>query len=430
MQFAAGWDWIQSTPDRNVGVWNRVEVEWLDGVVRMKDAHVDILNVSDAGAGGEVSLPLGDDRHVSVWLELSVTADVFGYRGEIIKGRVSYWISPSTNESEVLLSETSKDVVFLSRTQEVPLGKVLLKDVKLWWPHTHSERQYQPLYRLHVEFRRDDIGTVHQTQAEFGVRTVSSFVHPRTKSFALKVNGHPVFLVGGNWVTTDQFLRFAGSKTRYLQELQLLRNAGFNCLRIWGGGVAETDHFYESADSLGLLVYQEFWFTGDNNGRWAGSHDWPADHGALIHNARDVIIRLRNHPSLAWYGGGNELYPLPSDDNRSEVSPPFLIEKGLRSSIGSLDGARPYITSSVTEIGDGFDSHRSLAPKDGPYGVQSVQSFFDRNPGNCEMASSTHLQLLLANFCFTFRTSSRAFVAVTYGSRKRTKRFTTRCEKP
>lgn len=381
MQCTAGWDFIPSTQDRNVGIFNTVEVEWIVGVVRIKDAYVNILNVSDAGGEASAALPLGDDRHVSAWLELSVSAEVLGYGDEVIKGTFSYWITPSTNTSKILLRDIVKDVVFQSSAQEVPLGIVLLRDVKLWWPHTHSERQFQPLYRLYVQFRSEDGVAVHQTQAEFGVRTVSSYVHPRTKSFALKVNGHPIFLVGGNWVTTDQFLRFAGSKTRYLHELLLLRNAGFNCVRVWGGGISETDHFFESADSLGLLVYQEFWLTGDNNGRWAGRYDWPEDHGAMLENARDVIVRLRNHPSLAWYGGGNELYPLPSDDNRSEVSPPFTIEKELRSFLRCLDGSRPYITSSVTEIGDLFDSDRSLAPKDGPYGVLPVRSFYDRNPG-------------------------------------------------
>lgn len=384
MQCTAGWDFIPSTQDRNVGIFNTVEVEWIVGVVRIKDAYVNILNVSDAGGEASAALPLGDDRHVSAWLELSVSAEVLGYGDEVIKGTFSYWITPSTNTSKILLRDIVKDVVFQSSAQEVPLGIVLLRDVKLWWPHTHSERQFQPLYRLYVQFRSEDGVAVHQTQAEFGVRTVSSYVHPRTKSFALKVNGHPIFLVGGNWVTTDQFLRFAGSKTRYLHELLLLRNAGFNCVRVWGGGISETDHFFESADSLGLLVYQEFWLTGDNNGRWAGRYDWPEDHGAMLENARDVIVRLRNHPSLAWYGGGNELYPLPSDDNRSEVSPPFTIEKELRSFLRCLDGSRPYITSSVTEIGDLFDSDRSLAPKDGPYGVLPVRSFYDRNPGTIQ----------------------------------------------
>ena len=51
--------------------------------------------------------------------------------------------------------------------------------------------------------------------------------------------------------------------------------AGLNSIRVWGGGVAERTDFYNICDELGLLVYQEFFMTGDNNGRWAGSYDWP-----------------------------------------------------------------------------------------------------------------------------------------------------------
>ena len=138
----------------------------------------------------------------------------------------------------------------------------------------------------------------------------SSFTHPQTKSFALRINGHPVFLTGGVWITTDQFLRHSNSPSRYLKELSMLRHAGFNSIRVWGGGIAETLHFYNAANVLGMIVYQEFWMTGDNNGRWAGSYDWPTGdhHGGYLVNVRDTIKRLRVHPSLCWYGGGNELY--------------------------------------------------------------------------------------------------------------------------
>ena len=54
-----------------------------------------------------------------------------------------------------------------------------------------------------------------------------------------------------------------------------VRMAGLNSIRVWGGGVAERTDFYNICDELGLLVYQEFFMTGDNNGRWAGSYDWP-----------------------------------------------------------------------------------------------------------------------------------------------------------
>lgn len=106
--------------------------------------------------------------------------------------------------------------------------------------------------------------------------------------------------------------------------------------------------------------------TGDNNGRWAGSYDWPLDHNSYLLNAKDVIIRLRNHPSLIMYGGGNELMPIPSATKLSDASPPHDIDTGLSTYIADLDGSRIYVSSSVTYIGPAFDPTRSLAPKDGP----------------------------------------------------------------
>ena len=49
--------------------------------------------------------------------------------------------------------------------------------------------------------------------------------------------------------------------------------------------------------------------TGDNNGRWAGSYDWPLDQAAYLANAASALRRLRPHPSLLLVGGGNELSP-------------------------------------------------------------------------------------------------------------------------
>ena len=128
--------------------------------------------------------------------------------------------------------------------------------------------------------------------------------------------------------------------------------------------------------------------TGDNNGRWAGDRDWPANHGDYLANAADTIKRLHNHPSLCYYGGGNELSPIPSpmsgsgvdgDSDQSTESPPVDIDRALRK-LTTADG-RPYVSSSVSDVGDSFDSARALAPKDGPYGIQPEEVFFDRNPG-------------------------------------------------
>lgn len=112
----------------------------------------------------------------------------------------------------------------------------------------------------------------------------------------------------------------------------------------------------------------------------AGSYDWPLDHNAYLWNAKDVIIRLRNHPSLIMYGAGNEL--LSSDAGES---PPQDIDQGLRSYVNSLDGTRIYVSSSVTDIGPHFDPTRSLGPKDGP-----VRTFyFCSSVLNCHIGSLT-----------------------------------------
>ena len=96
---------------------------------------------------------------------------------------------------------------------------------------------------------------------------------------------------------------------------------GLNLIRVWGGGIAERPEFFEACDRLGIMVFQEFWMTGDNNGRWAGSYDWPLDHSVYVAAVRDTMLLLRNHPSRLFYDGGNELYPT------SKNPPPALLDQ-------------------------------------------------------------------------------------------------------
>ena len=385
MQCTAGWDWISPTPDRNTGIWDEVEVEWTLGNVKIHDIWVKTSNivVENESEYNEAStaLPLGDDVTVSAWINLTVTATYHTTGNQAIGGEISYWIMPYSNllstspeqlESSALASGTIYNVTIEQQVADYHLGTIHIPKAKLWWPHTHGA---QPLYTVHFLFRSSGSGSYHcHAHDTFGIRTVSSETGGASKSFTLKINGHPIFLAGGNWITSDQFLRFSNSYKRYFNELTLLVNAGFNSVRVWGGGITETRQFYQAADEVGMLIYQEFWMTGDNNGRFAGDYDWPNDHVSYTNNVRDVVRKLRNHPSLAFFGGGNELYP-------TNKSPPRDIEEQIRSCVGVYDGTRPYMTSSVTEVGDPFDPARSLGPRDGPYGIQREDDFFDRNPG-------------------------------------------------
>ena len=109
--------------------------------------------------------------------------------------------------------------------------------------------------------------------------------------------------------------------------------------------MAEQSEFYNCADRLGVLVFQEFWMTGDNNGRWAGNYSYPFDYDAYLANVEDTIKRLRRHPSLLFYGGCNECLA-PRNSNWAP-NPPGPINDGIQSLLDRFDPKRFYIPSSM-----------------------------------------------------------------------------------
>lgn len=119
------------------------------------------------------------------------------------------------------------------------------------------------------------------------------------RSFYFKLNGVPVFMKGANWIPRDNFLERV-TPSAYRRSLTDAAAAHMNMLRVWGGGIYESDDFYHLCDSLGLLVWQDFTFA---------CAVYPADSAFLEnmrHEAIDNVVRLRNHPSLALWCGNNE----------------------------------------------------------------------------------------------------------------------------
>ena len=149
-------------------------------------------------------------------------------------------------------------------------------------------------------------------------------------------------MLGGAWVPDMMLNR---TRQRYEYEMRLCRNANVDMVRIWGGGLGETDDFYEMADRYGMLVWQDFWITGDTNGGFKGSAAWPLQTSVFVNNVISTIYRIRNHPSLLVWTGGNEGHA------RKELY------DAMRDNVANLDGTRPFIPCS-----SGF----SKAPKDWP----------------------------------------------------------------
>ncbi|HZL20479.1 MAG TPA: glycoside hydrolase family 2 protein [Polyangia bacterium] len=168
---------------------------------------------------------------------------------------------------------------------------------EFWWPNGLGP---QRLYKL--ETTLSDGGTTKDVRhTRIGLRTIE-VVHERDaagKSFTIEVNGAPVFMKGANWIPADSFVtRMTDDRYRHL--LQSAADAHMNMIRVWGGGIYEDDRFYEIADELGLLVWQDFMFACS---MYPGD---PAFVENVRHEAIENVRRLRNHPSLALWAGNNE----------------------------------------------------------------------------------------------------------------------------
>lgn len=167
-----------------------------------------------------------------------------------------------------------------------------------WFPNGYGA---QPLYRYELELRDGKTAPV-TVAARTGLRSIElrRDADARGKSFYFVVNGIPVFAKGANTIPFDMFQPRI-KKAQLRRVLQSARDANMNMLRSWGGGYYESDDFFDLADELGLLVWQDFMFGG---GMQPAYDD--AFRANVVMEARDQVRRLRNHPSLALWCGNNE----------------------------------------------------------------------------------------------------------------------------
>ena len=246
------------------------------------------------------------------------------------------------------------------------VNALLIHNPKLWWPVNYGKPN---LYRIRLQYA-DEHGITDDTSMVLGIRTVSTKTtevngYVRREFF---VNGKRVHLNGGAWVPDMMVNR---DSARYDYELHLCRNANMNLIRIWGGGVTPPDPFWEAADRYGLMVWSDFWVTGDTQGEFKGSPDWPLEGNVFVKNVISTIYRIRNHPSLLLWTGGNEGHA------RKELY------DAMRSHIIALDGTRPFIPSSsgFAKLPDGWegsypDHQKSGVYSGGPYAWKDPKEYY------------------------------------------------------
>jgi len=235
----------------------------------------------------------------------------------------------------------------------VPDGQsVRLPRPELWWPVGFGA---QKLYRVD-SFLLPPGATATEAHAaraldtrtqRIGLRTLRLLREPdaQGESFEFLINGRPLWAVGANWIPDHSFPSSV-DRTRLRAQLGRALDMNMNMLRIWGGGVYESDDFYELCDELGLLVWQDFPF--------ACSYvpDGDVEQAVLAVEAESNIKRLRNHPSLAlWCGNNENLTMWHSKWGRPLPQPPRyygerLYDGTLPAMVERFDPERPYIASS------------------------------------------------------------------------------------
>jgi exo-1,4-beta-D-glucosaminidase len=352
MLCSVGWDWVPPVRDRNMGIWLPVYLRTTGGVT-----------ISDP----KITTEFTGEADTSM-AKLSLTLTLLNHTGNNETGKLTVKISPENFKGisyqfikSAAVAKDGSTVVDLNpgNTKELNISKP-----GIWWPNGYGKPN---LYRIRLQFSNAS-GISDDTTFLFGVRTVSSKAVDVNGSWRrdFYVNGRRVHLTGGAWVPDFMLNR---DSLRYDYELRLCRNANINLVRIWGGGVTPCDEFFEAADRYGLMVWSDFWITGDTQGEFKGSPDWPLEAGVFKKNVTSTILRIRNHPSLLVWTGGNEGHA------RRELY------DFMRNSIISLDGTRPFIPSSsgFARLPEGWPASW---PDNLPGGVYSGGPYTWRDPGD------------------------------------------------
>ena len=304
MLMTVGWDFtfMDGIRDRNTGIWKNISL-YATGRVALRHPFVK----------SELRKPDYDQARETVSVEIinpSTSNRVISckVKGEIVGENITF------EKTFRLMRGEEKTATF--SPEEFP--QLIINSPKLWWPVNKGP---QNLYDLKLTVSVDG-KECDSVKTRFGIREIVSDRKTPDKSRVFYVNGKRLFIRGTNWIP-EAMLRTSDERT--YAELRYSRQSGVNLLRMWGGGIAESDYFFQLCDELGLLVWQEFWMTGDTR--------HPHDKALYMSNVESTVKRIRNHPSLAYYVASNE--------STEVTGTPELLNK--------LDGTRGFQMQSECE---------------------------------------------------------------------------------
>jgi beta-mannosidase len=259
-----GWDW--GIDAATVGIWRPVELHsW---------------STARLAAVRPTATVDGDSGRLVVEAEIDSDVDLDGLTLRVsIDGQVvDAPVSSSLSTAEVSLAEAER-----------------------WWPAGFGG---QRLYDVRVELLTGEAHTaavLDEWSGRVGFRSIRIDTTPDADGTPLTfiVNDQPIFVRGANWIPDDAFVHRV-TRERYVERVAQAKRANINLLRVWGGGIFESDDFFDACDEAGILTWQDFLLA------CAAYAEEEPMYSEMEGEARDNITRLMPHASLAVWNGGNE----------------------------------------------------------------------------------------------------------------------------
>jgi hypothetical protein len=305
MLMTVGWDFTfnDGVRDRNTGIWRSLSF-FATGKAALRHPFVraTLAKPNYDSAGLTVSVEVENPTTANVTCKMT---------GEITGTDVRFTCDATLFRGEI------RTFTFTPQTHP----QLVVKHPRLWWPlNKGPQNLYEASFTLQVwDEKTKKFIDSDALQTRFGIREITSDQNSPDKSRTFYVNGKRCFVRGSNWIP-DAMLR--DDDARLYAQLRYTAQAGVNFLREWGGGIAESDYFFQLCDELGILVWQEFWLTGDTR--------HPVDQALYLKSLAQTVKRIRSHASLAHYVSSNE---------STEIA-------GAKELIQALDGTRGYMMQS------------------------------------------------------------------------------------
>ena len=312
-----GWDFCPRMIHQ--GIWKAVTLE-IDAGVRLTDVWARPMLAPD-GDSGSVDVRVALDVAAGASRRVRLVAELFD--GALVAAS----------------AEEEADLATRGPVVEIALG---LDAPRLWWPNGAGERT---IYRLRVRVVGPDGAAIDERTVPVGFRTLALVPNEgapaAARPYTIEVNGRQIYATGWNWVPLD-VLHGVDRRDALRHLLRLAEDAHVNLLRVWGGGLIESDDFYDECDQRGILVWQEF--IQSSSGAESRPSPEPAFRDLMAGEAEQIVPLVRNHPSLAIWCGGNEL----AGPDGSPLGDGDAVVDALRDVVARLDPDRASLPTSPT----------------------------------------------------------------------------------